>query len=85
MDDHPQRTGAGELERIADGYMLHQPERDRVHYLNHTAVMVLELCDGTLSPEEIAAALEQLFELPEPPLAEVGECLAALRKEELIA
>jgi hypothetical protein len=86
MDDHPRRVGGGEkIEKIADGYMLHQPEKSRVHYLNHTAVMVLELCDGRLSPGEIAGALRELYDLPEAPLAEVGECLALLRKQGLVA
>jgi len=84
MDDYPQSTSAAQIEKIADGFMLHQPEKSRVHYLNHTAVIILELCNGRLSPEEIAVALQHFYELRDPPLAEVCECLALLRKQELI-
>jgi hypothetical protein len=82
----PRRTvDSAAVEKIADGFMLHQPERDRVLYLNHTAVIVLELCDGQLDEAEIARALAELFDLSAPPREEVAECLAALQKQGLVA
>jgi hypothetical protein len=55
-----------------------------VHYLNHTAVLVLELCNGDVTADEIPRLLEQAYDLAEPPTAEVAECLDKLRDEGLI-
>jgi hypothetical protein len=54
-----------------------------VHYLNRTAALVLELCTGRLTPAQIAAAVQQAFDLPAPPLGEVEDTLAKLRTEAL--
>jgi hypothetical protein len=37
--------------------IVHDPTHEKVHVLNSTAALVLELCDGRHSTEEIAAAL----------------------------
>jgi hypothetical protein len=74
-----------EVVPTADGYVVYHEQRDRVHYLNHTAVLVLELCTGENSVEEIVQALQLAYELPEPPEAETAECLTRLRAEGLVA
>ncbi|HEY5316884.1 MAG TPA: HPr-rel-A system PqqD family peptide chaperone [Solirubrobacteraceae bacterium] len=84
MKDLPSRTDHLELADVADGFVVYHPERDRVHFFNHTAAVVLELCDGTRRDTEIADMLQRAYELPDPPEAEVAECLAQLREEGLI-
>ncbi len=84
MTTKPRRVEGIELEQIAEGFMVHQPERERVHYLNHTAAIVLELCDGERDEDAIAHELQDLYELTEAPHAEVAACLASLREEQLI-
>jgi len=69
---------------VADGFVVYHPERDRVHFFNHTAAVVLELCDGTKSDSEITSLLQRCYELPAPPTAEVAECLEQLREEGLV-
>ena len=64
--------------------MVFDESRDRVHYLNHTAVLILELCDGELSPEDIAAYLQEAYSLSEPPTTEVEAYLARLAEEGLV-
>lgn len=57
---------------------------DVVHYLNPTAALVLELCDGEHSGAEIAQLVQEAYGLPEVPLAEVSACPADLTKSGLL-
>lgn len=85
MSGLPKLVSGVEINKVADGYIIYQPSRDRVHYLNHTATIVLELCNGKNSPAEIAGLLQSAYELPEPPEAEVAACLQQLTSEGLVA
>ena len=58
--------------------------RERVHYLNHTAVMVLELCTGQTKAADMPGLLQVAYELPEAPMAEVRDCLEKLFEEGLV-
>jgi Coenzyme PQQ synthesis protein D (PqqD) len=73
-----------ELNEVADGYIVYQPDRDRVHYLNQTAAVVLELCNGENAEADIPELVRLAWDLPEPPVDEVADCLEGLRKEGLI-
>ncbi|MBV8399796.1 MAG: PqqD family protein [Acetobacteraceae bacterium] len=73
-----------ELNEVADGYIVYQPDRDRVHYLNQTAAVVLELCNGGNAEADIPELVRLAWDLPEPPVEEVADCLKGLRKEGLI-
>jgi coenzyme PQQ synthesis protein D (PqqD) len=83
-DRGPERTDGIEVNAVADGYVVYDTARDRVHYLNHTAALVLELCTGENSTDEIVRLLQVAFELPEPPTREANDCLEQLRGEGLI-
>jgi Coenzyme PQQ synthesis protein D (PqqD) len=85
MKANPQRAEGIELEQAAEGFMAHQPEHGRVHYLNHTAAIIFELCDGQTTEEAIAHTLQELYELGDPPLAEVRTCLESLRAGQLVS
>jgi len=80
----PVQAGGADIHEVADGYVVYQPDRDRVHYLNHTAALVLEFCTGDNSIDDIVGMLQAVYDLPAPPEEEVDECLAALRDEGLI-
>jgi hypothetical protein len=41
-----------------DGYIVYHRERDRVHFLNHTAVLLLELCNGKHSVSDMISIKE---------------------------
>ena len=79
------QVGGCEVSHIPDGYMVHQAEPEKVHYLNPTAAIVYELCDGAQSVAAIADYLQSNFSLPASPLAEVQDCIASLLAEGLIA
>jgi Coenzyme PQQ synthesis protein D (PqqD) len=73
-----------EISEVADGYVIFDPKRDRVHYLNPTAVLILELCNGQVAAGALASLVQSAFELPEPPAEEVAACLQTLVDEGLV-
>jgi hypothetical protein len=83
--DRPKVVAGLEINKVADGYIVYQPSRDRVHYLNHTATIVLELCDGKNSAAEIAGLLRSAYGMAEAPDAEVSACLEQLAGEGLVS
>lgn len=80
----PRPAGGIEINKVADGYIVYHPERDRVHYLNHTAVLLLEFCNGQVKAEEMPGLLQAAYDLPEAPVDEVAECLQKLFDEGLV-
>lgn len=84
MSDLPSRIDDIDVVEVADGFVVYHSAHDRVHYFNHTAAVVLELCDGTKSDGEIARLVQECYQLPQPPEAGVAECLAQLREEGLV-
>jgi len=83
MQQRPCKSDGLETDEVEDGFVVYQPDRSRVHYLNPTANLILELCDGELTAAEIAGLLAQAFDLAEPPTEEVEEALATLAAEGL--
>jgi hypothetical protein len=80
----PSQAPGIEINKVADGYIIYDPERDRVHYLNHTAVLVLELCTGDVTAREIPELLRAAYDLSIPPTEEVGQCLTRFYDEGLV-
>jgi hypothetical protein len=85
MKGRPERIEGLEITRVEDGFLIYQRDRDRVHYLNHTAVLVLELCNGRNGAGEIAELVRKTYGLPRAPEREVDEVLGQLHDEGLIA
>jgi Coenzyme PQQ synthesis protein D (PqqD) len=83
MHERPKKSDGLEIDAVEDGFVIYQPDRDRVHYLNPTANLILELCDGSLTAEQIADLIAQTFEMAAPPNQEVEEALAKLEAEGL--
>lgn len=81
----PRRVDGLEIEPAADGFVVYQPDRDRVHYLNHTAALVLEMCTGDARAGELPGLLARLYSLPEPPTDDVERALEELLSERLVA
>ena len=73
-----------EFNQVPDGYVIYQSGRDRVHFLNPTAVIVYELCDGKHTVEDIAGSMKAFYSLGSSPLDEVKACIANLLKEEIL-
>ena len=73
----PAQAEGLEIYPEADGYVVYQPRRDKVHFLNHTAVFLLELCNGEHDVGEIGEIFRETFSPAEDP----GEAVAALLKQ----
>lgn len=82
---HPLRAEGIEVVPSADGYVVYDSAHDRVHYLNHTAALVLEFATGENSDAEITRMLQVAYDLPAPPTREVHDCLEQLRDEGLVS
>lgn len=80
----PSQAQGIEINKVADGYIIYDPERDRVHYLNHTAVLVLELCTGNVAAQEIPELLRTAYALGTPPVDEVAQCLTRFYEEGIV-
>jgi hypothetical protein len=80
----PKRVAGLDINTIEGGFMAYQPDRNRVHYLNHTAVLVLELCNGQNSVARIARLVQNLYGLPNTPESEVTEIMARMESEALV-
>ncbi|HEX5454573.1 MAG TPA: PqqD family protein [Stellaceae bacterium] len=80
----PMMVAGIEINPVTDGYIVYQPDRDRVHYLNQTAALLLELCNGRNPEADLPGLVQSAYGLAAPPIAEVAECLESLRGEGLI-
>ncbi len=84
MIERPTRNANIEVNQVADGYVVYDEKRDRVHYLNHTAALVLEFCTGENTVDDIVAILQKAYELSDPPEEETRACITQLVDEGLI-
>ena len=81
----PNQVDGLDLTPVDDGFIIYEKEGDRVHYLNHTAALVLLLCNGKTSVEEMIGMVQRQFELDEAPDHEVRDILVQFKDEGLIA
>lgn len=71
MDTYPKKIDALEYHLVEDGFVAYDIGNDQVHFLNNTAYVVFELCNGKRSIENIAAYMQHEFKLQEKPIEEV--------------
>lgn len=63
-DLRPRRVDGLEVHEVKDGLIVFDPATERVHYLNPTASILFELCDGTRTVAELNDTLARLYHLP---------------------
>jgi hypothetical protein len=73
-----------EVHEVPDGYIVYQTDRDRVHYLNKTAAIILEFCDGLRDRNDIVLRMATAFDLGPSAYEEIRTGLDALVKEGLL-
>lgn len=83
-DATPRRAPDLEIRDVPEGFVVYDPARDRLHFLNGSATFVLECCDGTTRVDELPELLAAGFRLDVDPVAEVDSCLARLLEEGLV-
>lgn len=59
--------------------------RQGLHYLNNTAAVVFQLCDGNLTVGEVTEQLRLAFGLAETPADLVEQCISDLRTKGILA
>ena len=64
MSHYPMRKGELLGPSEPEGWTIYDRETDSLHVLNDSARAIWELCDGTTSPEEMAAAISELTDTP---------------------
>jgi hypothetical protein len=82
--DHPRKKEGLEVHPVGDQFVIYETGTDRIHYLNPTAALVLEFCDGDHSPAEIAALVQEAYGLADAPCEEVGSCLGSLKETGIV-
>jgi len=83
MNDVLVRAEGLDVNEVPDGYVIYQTAADRVHYLNKTAAIVFELCDGR-GAEDIIARVSQMFEVEGTADGDIEACIQSLLKEGLV-
>lgn len=73
-----------EINEGTDNFLVYQPDRDRLHTLNASAMLVLDSCDGTRRAGDLPALVAEAFGLAEPPLDDVAACVDNLMREGLL-
>ncbi|MGD9511389.1 MAG: PqqD family protein [Geminicoccaceae bacterium] len=73
-----------QFQAMGDGYLVNEAGSDQVHFLNHTAMLVLLLCDGVATAAQIAVELQVIHDLPAPPLTDVEDVLTQLLEQGVI-
>jgi hypothetical protein len=74
-----------EVTHAPDGCVIYDAAKEKVHYLNPTAGVVFELCDGINSARTIAGFLKVAYGLDTAPLEPARDCLISLLDQELVA
>jgi PqqD family protein of HPr-rel-A system len=58
---NPKKIPELETSTVGDEVLVHDSAHGKVHVLNAVAGRILELCDGTAAPSEIAARVSREF------------------------
>jgi len=82
--ENPKHIEGLDVEETDEGYIIYEPDKDRVHFLNPTAALILELCTGTNSIAGIAGLVQEAYSLPEPPAQAVQDVLTQMKDEGLL-
>jgi hypothetical protein len=80
----PRQIDGLEINEAEDGFIIYDPDRDSVHFLNHTAVFMLELCNGKHGPAEIISIFSEAYGLKAPPEKDLLNILEKFIEEGLV-
>jgi hypothetical protein len=81
---NPKRVDGLDISPAEDGFIIYQPELDRVHFMNATAVLILELCNGQNSEQQIVDLIREGCGLEEDPEQTVKQTLEKMKTEGLL-
>lgn len=84
MVNVPRKKEGLDINESADGYVIYDPANDKVHFLNHTTVVILELCNGKNSEKKIVELIGKAYQLDDVPEKEILAAIQQLKDEGLI-
>jgi len=69
---------------MPDGWVIYHHKTDLVHYLNPTAALVFELCNGRHTLAEMTGIVSAAYDLSAPLTDDVQTCVSRLVHEGLV-
>jgi hypothetical protein len=78
------RSEGLEVHEVPDGYIVYHRTRDNVSYLNKTAAVIFEMCDGKLAADDVVSRVAKIFDLSASSHDEIKACMGSLIKEGLL-
>ena len=84
MTKYPKKLSTLSINETEDGYVIYDRKKKNLHFLNNTAVFVLELCTGENTLDHIAEMMQEAFKLEETPLNEVSDIVKDFIEQGLI-
>jgi hypothetical protein len=67
-----------EITHAPDGWVIYHHETDLAHFLNPTAALVFELCNGRHTVAEMADIVSAAYDLSAPATDDVRTCVSRL-------
>jgi len=83
MGEVLRRAAQLEVHEVPDGYIVYQDQKDNVCYLNKTAALVFELCDGRRDTD-IIGRVAKIYDLDRSGEDQIKACIISLVKEGLV-
>lgn len=83
-DTNPRQVDNLEVNEADDGLVVYDANLDAVHYLNSSASMVFDLCDGSRDAQGILNVLKEIYGSSSLSIEEVRSGLSALATRALI-
>ncbi len=82
--DRPCAVEGLEVTEVADGLVVYDPERERVHYLNASAAVIFAFCDGAHDRRGIVDATTSMFGPDAMSSRDVEACIAELEDKRIL-
>jgi hypothetical protein len=80
----PKKAEGLDFTETDDGFAVFDPKNGKVHFLNNTGVIILEICDGTYTCEEIVGMIEATFKVTDITKEEIRSYIENLYNEHLL-
>jgi PqqD family protein of HPr-rel-A system len=86
MSENPVRKDGVMARKLGDECLLYDPATGALHVLNASGHMVWEMCDGAHTPEDMEAAMRDLYEVGQDAdvRRDVEQVLTSLRDKDLL-
>src|SRR5262245_21617880 len=81
MPIYPLRAPDVSIAAVPGGYVLRDLTHKKLHHLNATAALAIELADGTRSVEEIAELIARAWNVAPAPVEAVADVLTRLGED----